>query len=258
MPAQATRRMTEIAILGEFNPDFPPHPATDGAIRHSCEQLRREIRSKWLSTEDIRLDSLEQYAGIWVAPGSPYKSLEKKLGAIRHARENRIPCFGTCGGCQHIIIEYARNVLGYEDAEHAEYDPYASNLFISSLTCSLVGREMVLRFVPGSKVSNIYGAVEARERYYCNFGVNLDVVPLLKQGPMNVVGSDDEGEIRVLELPDHPFFIATLFVPQTSSWPDRPHPLVTAFLKAAIETQDGRRVTTVANSSTREGESHHA
>jgi CTP synthase (UTP-ammonia lyase) len=248
MPSAIIRIPPEIAILGEFNPDFPPHPATDAAIRHSCEQLRTEVRATWLSTQDIRLESLQDYAGIWVAPGSPYKSFEKTLSAIRYARENRVPCFGTCGGCQHIIIEYARNVLGHRDAQHAEYDPYASNLFISSLTCSLAGREMMLGFVAGSKVAKIYGALEAREKYYCNFGVNPDVVPWLKQGPMKIVGSDHEGEIRVLELPDHPFFIATLFVPQTSSQPDRPHPLVTAFLQAVVGTPDRSRLVAVAKS----------
>jgi CTP synthase (UTP-ammonia lyase) len=94
---------------------------------------------------------------------------------------------------------------------------------------------MSLNFVPGSKVAQIYGAVQAKENYYCNFGVNPDVVPLLKKGPMQVVGSDNEGEIRILELPDHPFFVATLFVPQTCSLADRPHPLVTAFVRVVAE-----------------------
>jgi CTP synthase (UTP-ammonia lyase) len=225
----------EIAILGEFDLEFPPHPATNAAIVHSCQQLGVEVRGVWLSTQDIHLKSLKEYAGMWVAPGSPYKNLEKTLSAIRYARENRVPCFGTCGGFQHIVIEYARNVLGYRDAQHAEYDPYASTLFVSSLTCSLAGREMSLRFDPGSKVAQIYGALQVQENYYCNFGVNPDVVQLLKKGPMQFVGSDSEGEIRVLELPDHPFFVATLFVPQTRSQTDRPHPLVTAFLRAVAE-----------------------
>src|SRR5205809_295267 len=225
-----------LAILGEFNLDYLPHAFTDAAILHTREALRTEIRVTWLSTQDIWIDSLTQYAGIWVAPGSPFKSLENTLSAIRYARENRVPCFGTCGGCQHIIIEYARNVLGIGDAQHAEYDPYASNLFISSLACSLVGRQMSLRFAPDSKVARIYGALEAKENYYCDFGVNPDVVPTLKRGPMQVVGSDQEGEVRVLELPDHPFFVATLFVPQARSTPEVPHPLVTAFLKAVVES----------------------
>ena len=228
-------RAPQIAILGEFNPEFPPHPATDSAILHSNQRLPFQVRAHWLSTQDIRVESLKEYAGIWVAPGSPYKSMDKTLSAIRYARENDVPCFGTCGGFQHIVIEYARNVLGYRDAQHSEYDPYASSLFISSLACSLAGREMALSFVPGSKVVQIYGTLQATENYYCNFGVNPDVVSLLKNGPMQIVGSDSEGEIRVLELPNHPFFIATLFVPQLRSRVDRPHPLVTAFLKAVSE-----------------------
>jgi CTP synthase (UTP-ammonia lyase) len=229
------RRAPQIAILGEFNPEFPPHPATDSAILHSNQRLPFPVRAHWLSTQDIEIESLKEYAGIWVAPGSPYKNMDKTLSAIRYARENDVPCFGTCGGFQHIVIEYARNMLGYRDAHHAEYDPYASSLFISSLTCSLAGREMPLSFVPGSKVAQIYGTLQATENYYCNFGVNPDMVSLLKNGPMQVTGSDREGEIRVLELPNHPFFIATLFVPQLRSRVDRPHPLVTAFLKAVSD-----------------------
>ena len=134
-----------------------------------------------------------------------------------------------------MIIEYARNLLGHKDAQHAEYNPYASNLFISSLTCSLAGREMTLAFIPGSRVAQIYGTLKATEQYYCNFGVNPAVVPLLKTGPMHFVGSDQEGEIRVLELPEHPFFVGTLFVPQNRSRADRPHPLVTAFLRTVAD-----------------------
>jgi CTP synthase (UTP-ammonia lyase) len=226
--------LTKIALLGEFNPDFPPHPATNVAILHSCKHLGAEVQGAWLSTEHARVETLKDLAGIWVAPGSPYKNLNNTLAAIHYARENALPCFGTCGGFQHIVLEYARNVLGYKDAQHAEYDPYASNLFISSLACSLAGKEMSLDFVAGSKIAEIYGALHATEHYYCNFGVNPDVVPLFKNGPLQIVGSDSEGKIRILELPNHPFFVATLFVPQARSQPDRPHPLVTAFLNAVV------------------------
>ena len=160
--------------------------------------------------------------------------MELTLWAIRYARENKVPCLGTCGGFQHMVIEYARNVLGFKDAQHAEYDPYATNLFISQLACSLAGREMQLNFVPESQVAAIYGGLSATEHYYCNFGVNPDYIDELKQGPLNISGSDAEGEIRVIEQPDHPFFIGTLFVPQTRSTAEKPHPLVTAFLAAIV------------------------
>jgi CTP synthase (UTP-ammonia lyase) len=223
-----------IALIGEYTPTFPPHVSTNAAIEHSRKMLGEEIVADWVSTEHIDQQLFRRYSGIWVAPGSPYKSMEKTLQAIRYARENNIPCFGTCGGFQHIIIEYARNVLGFQDAQHAEYDPYASKLFISRLTCSLAGREMQLNFTPGSQVAAIYGSVSATEHYYCNFGVNPDCVNELTKGPLKVSGSDVEGQIRVIEYPGHPFFIGTLFVPQTRSSPGNPHPLVTAFLQAVI------------------------
>lgn len=196
-----------------------------------------DVDAAWLSTEEIDETLFERFSGIWVAPGSPYKNMDKTLWAIHYARENGVACFGTCGGFQHMIIEYARNVLRFKDASHAEYDPYASNLFISQLTCPLAGREMQLTFSSGSRVAEIYGATSATEEYYCNFGVNPTYISLLKNGPLKITGSDSEGDIRVIELPGHPFFLGTLFVPQTRSTAEQPHPLVTAFIKAVNETR---------------------
>jgi CTP synthase (UTP-ammonia lyase) len=130
-----------------------------------------------------------------------------------------------------MVLEYARSVLGLRDAHHAEYHPEASELFISPLVCSLVGHEMPLRFVEGSQVAAIYTALSATEQYYCNFGVNPDCIPLLQSGPLRITGSDSEGVVRVIELPGHPFFLGTLFVPQARSTAEQPHPLVMAFLQ---------------------------
>lgn len=221
-----------LALIGEFDPTFPPHVATVRAIDHSCSTLGIDIEGIWVSTDAIDETLFDRYYGIWVAPGSPYKNMDRTLWAIRQARENRIPCLGTCGGFQHMIIEYARNVLRFNDAGHAEYDPYESNLFISQLVCPLAGREMQLMFSPGSRIAQIYGAMSAVEQYYCDFGVNPDHVSLLKSGPLKITGADAEGEIRVIELPDHPFYLGALFVPQARSTAERPHPLVTEFLKA--------------------------
>jgi CTP synthase (UTP-ammonia lyase) len=230
---------TRLAILGEFTPTFAPHAATNAAVEHACAASGLVVESDWVSTAAVDELLFAQYRGLWVAPGSPYKDMDRTLWAIRFAREHGIPCFGTCGGFQHMVLEYARNVLGFADAQHAEYDPYASRLFVSRLACSLVGREMELRFAPDSQVARIYGATEAREQYYCNFGVNPDCVLLLSRGPLRVVGSDAEGEVRVVELPGHPFFIGTLFVPQARSTRQQPHPLVTAFLRSCIDRSAG-------------------
>jgi CTP synthase (UTP-ammonia lyase) len=226
---------TMIAVIGEFDPSYAPHAATNAAIEHSRPRLNGTIGASWVSTQAIDDTLFERFSGIWVAPGSPYKSLDKIIWAIRKARERGVPCLGTCGGFQHIVLEYARNVLGVKDAGHAEYDPYASKLFISQLSCSLAGREMRLRFTEGSRVASIYGALGATEQYYCNFGINPDLIHILKSGPMRFTGSDVDGEVRVLELPGHPFFIGTLFVPQARSTLRTPHPLVTAFLQAVLD-----------------------
>jgi CTP synthase (UTP-ammonia lyase) len=225
--------MTAIAILGEYTPTFAPHVATTAAIAHARARLGVAVDAEWVSTAAIDERLFERFDAVWIAPGSPYKDLELTLWAIRSARERGVPCFGTCGGFQHMVLEYARTVLGVRDAQHAEYDPYASRLFVTALACSLAGRQMRLTFAAGSRVAAIYGTLAATEEYYCNFGVNPEYVPLLGGGPLRISGADAEGEARVIELPGHPFFLGTLFVPQTRSTPERPHPLVTAFVEAA-------------------------
>jgi hypothetical protein len=228
--------MKYVALLGEFTPSFAPHLATSAAVGHSRNAHAIDVTAEWVATKEVTQDLFLRYSGVWIAPGSPYRDMQKVLWAIQHARMHRVPCLGTCGGFQHMVLEYARNVLGFADAQHAEYVPTASRLFISKLECSLVGRELKLSFVDGSKVADIYGTATATERYYCNFGVNPDQLSLLKSGPLQVTGSDSEGEARVIELPSHPFFLGTLFVPQSKSTPTMPHPLVDAFLRAVAST----------------------
>ncbi|MEX2587113.1 MAG: gamma-glutamyl-gamma-aminobutyrate hydrolase family protein [Actinomycetota bacterium] len=221
--------------MGDYRAGFEPHLRTDAALVHSANALGLFIESEWIATDEIEPTIFDTYNGILVAPGSPYRDMDKTLQAIRQAREDGVPCLGTCGGFQHMVIEVARNVLGFTDAQHAEYDPDASDLFISALECSPAGREMSVSLVPGSKAAGAYKATEVRESYYCNFGVNPERAQVLRGGVLQVVGSDEDGEIRVVELADHPFFVATLFVPQVRSSPGMPHPLVSAFLQAVME-----------------------
>ena len=93
------------------------------------------------------------FSGLWCVPTSPYRSMEGALLAIRYARESGVPFLGTCGGFQHAVIEYARNVLGWADAEHAETAPDAARAVISLLECPLVETSGVVRFVPGSRIA---------------------------------------------------------------------------------------------------------
>lgn len=230
------KRTLNVAVVGDRDASSPTHIATDSALVHSAAALGIEARVRWLGTESLEsgLSNVEGADVLWCAPGSPYRSLAGALAALRYGREKGVPTLGTCGGCQHMVIEYARHVLGYEDAEHAEYDPYGSTLFVSELTCSLAGKTMPVVLTPGSRVAAVYRTTETEEQYYCNFGIDPAHQTTLHDGGFAITGVDGDGEPRVLELPDHPFYIATLFVPQVLSRPDAPHPLVTSLLRAAL------------------------
>jgi CTP synthase (UTP-ammonia lyase) len=225
--------MTVIAIVGERVPDFPPHVATDAAIAHSAETLGVDVEARWIATDE----ELPEVDAIWCAPGSPYRSLDGALAGIRFARERSIPFLGTCAGFQHAVVEFARNVLGRIDAGHAEYEGAGDDLFIDELLCSLVGQRLDIELTD-PLLREAYGSNVATERYYCRFGMAPGVGPLLESHGLRTVGVDRaDGEPRILRLEGHRFFVATLFVPQTSSMPGRPHPLVVQLLAAAIESE---------------------
>jgi CTP synthase (UTP-ammonia lyase) len=154
-----------IAVVGDRDPSSVTHRATDDSLDHAAAALGLDLAHRWVPTPDLAHDARDVLAGdsgVWIAPGSPYASMAGALAAIRLAREEGVPLIGTCGGFQHMVIEFARTVLG-----------------------------------------------------------------------LRVAGADAGGEARVVEIPEHPFFVATLFVPQTGSAPGRPHPLVAAFVRAA-------------------------
>lgn len=226
----------KLAIIGDFNPSFRPHVATNEAIGHAKTVLDLQFETEWVSTDDIADNFkaiISTYNGFWIAPGSPYKSMTGALEIIRYARINNIPTLGTCGGFQHMVIEFARNVLRIKDAEHAEYDPYGSKLVVNPLSCSLAGQTLEIQITEtSSKVFKIFNTDKIYEKYYCNFGLNPDYQNELNDNGFKVVGIDKSAEARILELSNHPFFIATLFVPQDNSTPDNPHKLINAFLSS--------------------------
>ena len=234
---------TAIAIVGDFNPENRSHNATNEAIGHVAAGLGIPVEHRWIPTEELATpggaNGLARFNAFWLAPASPYKSMEGALSAIQFARERRVPLLGTCGGFQHMILEYARNVLGIADAQHEESEPNASRLLISRLACSLVGRTMAISLQPESLLARAYGRTTVQEQYHCNFGVNPDYVETLRPSALRVAGSDAEGVVRAVELDGHPFFVGTLFLPQHSSTPARPHPVIAAFIQASLAEGSG-------------------
>lgn len=138
-------------------------------------------------------------------------------------------------------MEYARNVLGIADAEHEESSPRSPTLVISKLTCSLVGKTQKIAITPGSIAHRAYGGKEVMEQFFCNYGLNPAFRDQINKSNPNVIGVDSEGEVRVVELSDHPFYVATLFLPQVASSPGTPHPLIVSYLEAAVGFQTQRR-----------------
>ncbi len=228
----------EVAIVGDYDPVSPTHVATDAALEHAARRIGVKVRSTWIPTPELDAGAeqrLSGYGAVWCAPGSPYRSLKGALNAILAARTTGTAFIGTCGGFQHLVLEYAQNVLGIEDASLAEYNPYSSRLFITALACSLVGKTMQVRINPASRAFQAYGCETAEEHYYCKFGLNQQYRAQLHDAGLRVVGTDQDGEARIVELPTHRFFMGTLFVPQTSSTFDHPHPLIVAYLQAALK-----------------------
>ena len=124
--------------------------------------------------------------------------------------------------------------MGIHDAEHEETAPNAPTLFISKLACSLVGKTQTIKILPGSHAHQAYGQQGVTEQFYCNYGLNPKFRDKVNKGQFNVTGVDLAQEVRIVELLDHRFYIAVLFLPQISSKPESPHPLMVAYLKAAL------------------------
>ena len=128
--------------------------------------------------------------------------------------------------------------MGLGDAEHEETSPGAGNLVISRLTCSLVGQIQTIKILPGTLARQAYGKEETVEEFRCNYGLNPLYREKIGVGGLKISGVDSTEEVRMVELPGHAFFLATLFLPQHASSPDRPHPLIIAFLIAALRRME--------------------
>lgn len=226
-----------IGIVGDFNENFESHIRLNESLIHVKQKMDWDFDYEWIDTVTVESEGaglLRKYNGIWSAPGSPFQSLKGATTAIHYARINNIPHLGTCGGFQHTIIEFAQNVLGIEGAQHEEYDPASSVLFISRLACSLAGKKLKILLNEGSVAYTCYGLKEIEENYYCNFGINPIFKEKLAHPSLLVSGVDDNQEIRIIEVPHNDFFVATLFVPQINSTFESPHPIIMGFVKACL------------------------
>lgn len=231
----------KIALVGDRSPSVRSHARIPTLIEALRERDGIALDPYWIPTTEAR--DLDGFDGIWIVPGSPYASEAGAVEAARTARERRIPLLGTCGGFQHMLLEYGRHVCGL-DVAHAENTPHAEAFLLAPLSCSLAGHEGLVRLAPGTLIEQIMGADTTVEAYSCSYGLNDAYRQTLADHGLVFSGHAEDGMVRVAELPGHPFFVGTLFQPELAGDGRRPHPLIAAFA-AAVSRHARRRATPV-------------
>jgi CTP synthase (UTP-ammonia lyase) len=222
-----------VGLVGDRSEAVVAHRAIPIALERAAQESGVGVRYEWVPTEEAGAPGrVAAVSGLWCVPGSPYRSTAGALAAIRHARESGTPFLGTCGGFQHAVLEYAHGVLGWSDANHAELTPNAERVVIAALSCGLLEGEGVVRLRPKTRLAAAYGAASTTGEYFCRYGVNPDFRAALVTGPLREAATDDGGDLRAVELDDHPFFVATLFQPERAALKGKPVPIATAFVKA--------------------------
>jgi CTP synthase (UTP-ammonia lyase) len=222
-----------LALVGDRSESVQAHARIPVLIDALAAGAGPAIEVYWLRSTDITGPrDVAGFDGVWVIPGSPYLNLDGVLAAIRAARTGRIPLLGTCGGFQHMLLEFARDVCGLTAVENAEVNADAAEPLIVALECSLYGQESTVVIAPETAAARAMGAGPTTERYFCSYGLNADYLEILQNHGLVFSGRDQRGEVRVAELPDHPFYVASLFQPELSSDSTWVHPLIAAFAAA--------------------------
>ena len=238
-----------IGILGDLDPASRGYKAINDALQHCATKLQNQARFRMdryaLRPRPDARKLLESFDGIWAAPGSPYKSFDGMLKGIEFARRRDWPFLGTCGGFQYALIECARNVLGIKDADTAENNSGSKNIVIYPVACAVPDRKKdapklsglvpEIRLRPGLVLAIVLYPGHGHRRVLLQFRGQSRLRMGGHGGRIPGRGSRRQGEIRAIESPTHRFYIATLFQPQLSSKPGKPHPLVLAFVQAAAD-----------------------
>ncbi len=226
-------RKLQIALIGDYDPAVIAHQAIPQALTLAARHGALAVHPRWIHTTLLaNTDLLSEADGVWCVPASPYTNTAGVLAVIRMAREAGIPFLGTCGGFQHAVLEAAASLWHLDSPSHAELDPDAVNPVVVALSCSLVEVSGHIRFAPRSRLAAAYGRLEAEEQYHCRYGLNPLYAHHLTTGALHATAWDRAGDVRAVELDDHPFFVATLFQPERAALAGKAPPLVSAFLRA--------------------------
>jgi CTP synthase (UTP-ammonia lyase) len=216
-----------IFLLGDRDSSSPTHRELDAAI----ELLPGGVTARWVGTDSPDAVRTSQADAVWVVPGSPYRNDAAVYSAISSARTSGQPFLGTCGGFQYAVVEFARNVAGIADADHAETTPNGNNLVIARLACSLIAQERHVTAISGTRMHALCGDAPFVGFHWCNYGLAAAYADRLVERGLVIAARADDAGVEAVELPNHPFFLATLFQPQIGSIAGKPlHPVIEAFV----------------------------
>lgn len=238
-----------IGLIGKYVELKDSYKSISEAFIHAGVANQAKVTVKWIHSEKINhknIDSeLKGLDGILVAPGFGSRGILGKIETVKYARENKVPFLGICLGMQCAVIEYARNVLGWQEAHTTEIVEDCKfpviNLMSEQKNIEDMGGTMRLGaykclLTPGSNISKAYGTDKISERHRHRYEFNNEFLNEFEKNGLKATGKNPEtGLVEVVELSDHPWFVGVQFHPEYKSTVDNPHPLFVAFLSAALE-----------------------
>jgi CTP synthase len=252
-----------IAMVGKYVDLADAYKSLNEALLHAGIQTRTKVNISYVDSEDVERDGSEflgKYDAILVPGGFGTRGVEGKIAAVRFAREHNIPYLGICLGMQVAVIEYARNMAGLTDAHSTEFKPETKTPVVGLITewvkedgsvetrseASDLGGTMRLgaqecHLVEGSLSREMYDQDSVFERHRHRYEVNNKYVPELEKAGLRVAGRSVDGTlVEMVEVPNHPWFVACQFHPEFTSRPRGGHPLFTGYIKAAVKHKETR------------------
>ncbi len=249
---RAATKIIRIGVVGKYVELHDAYMSVKEALFHAASSCNLKLEIEWIDSGDLEKerawDQIKTVDGIVVPGGFGYRGVEGKVLAARYARENRVPYLGLCLGMQTMCIEFARNVLGFEDANSSEFETNSEHLIIDMMldqrTVTALGGTMRLGMYPcvlseGSAARQAYLGVEhVSERHRHRFEFNNHYRQPFEAHGMRFSGLSPNGDlVEIAEVIDHPFMLGTQFHPEFVSRPNAPHPLFVGFIKSALENQ---------------------
>ena len=243
-----------VGLVGKYVQLQDAYKSIDESLFQACTYHGRKLNLTYINSEKLTDANVEEllspHDAILVAPGFGQRGTEGKFVALKWCREHAVPTFGICLGMQCMVIEFARNVLGIEDANSVEMDPKTPHNVIDLMeeqkSVTNMGGTMRLgayacHLLAGTKVAQAYGTLDVEERHRHRFEFNEEYREQFEQAGMHCVGENPQTHlVEVIELDGHPWYIGTQYHPEYQSTVLNPHPLFMDFIRAAIDNKKNK------------------